>query len=112
MSSLSKSSESPKNDGQDRRPAEGGLPLFVTFKTGATLLMERGLVDSITPDGLRYIAREVDSWPFGDEDGKLPYGRAGNARTMETGAFLSYFKEGPRRGGLGNKPKQPDPPSG
>lgn len=105
MSRVSKSSESPKIPGHGVHTSEDGTPLFVTFRTGADLLMERGLVDSITPDGLRYIAREVDSWPFGDEPGKLPYGRVGNTRTMETGAFLAYFKDGPRRGGLGNKPK-------
>ena len=105
MSRVSKSSVSPKILSHGALASKDGTPLFVTFKTGADLLMERGLVDSITPDGLRYIAREVDSWPFGDESGKLPYGRVGNARTMETGTFLSYFKDGPRRGGLGNKPK-------
>lgn len=105
MSRVQKSSVSPKIDGDGVPVSKDGTPLFVTFKTGPALLMERGLVDSITPDGLRYIAREVNSWPFGDKPGRIPYGRVGNARTMETGTFLSYFKEGPRRGGLGNKPK-------
>lgn len=101
MSSLPKSSESSKIPSEGAVPPGDATPLFVTFKTGAALLRERGLVDSITPDGLRYIAREVGSWPFGDDPGKLPYGRVGNTRTMETGTFLSYFKDGPPRGGRG-----------
>jgi hypothetical protein len=105
VSSLSKSSESPKIPDQSATSTKDATPLFVTFKTGASLLMERGLVDSITPDGLRYIAREVTSWPFGDKPGKLPYGRVGNTRTMETGTFLSYFKDGPPRGGRGRTRK-------
>lgn len=103
MSSLS--SEPSKIPHEGAPTSTDGTPLFVTFKTGATLLMERGLVDSITPDGLRYIAREVDSWPFGDEPDKLPYGRVGNTRTMETGTFLSYFQDGPPRGGRGRTRK-------
>lgn len=105
MSSLSKSSETPKIKGRGTPLNGDGTPLFVTFKTGADLLVQRGLVESITPDGLRYIAREVKSWPFGDKPGKLPYGRVGNTRTMETGTFLSYFKDGPPRGGRGRTRK-------
>jgi hypothetical protein len=76
-------------------------PPFVTFTTGAQLLIEEGLVESITPDGLRYIARTAKDWPFGSAPGKHPYVQVGNARTMETGIFLEYFKAGPPRGGRG-----------
>jgi hypothetical protein len=80
-------------------------PTFVTFTTGAQLLINEGLVESITPDGLRYIARNAEDWPFGDKPGRHPYVMVGNARTMETGVFLAYFKAGPPRGGRGpNKP--------
>jgi len=79
-------------------------PPFVTFTTGATLLAEQGLVQSITPDGLRYIARTAEDWPFGDEDGRLPYVMAGKTRTMQTDVFLTYFRKGPARGGRGLKP--------
>lgn len=85
--------------------AEETLPPFVTFTTGAKLLAEQGLVQSITPDGLRYIARTADDWPFGDKPGRLPYVMAGRTRTMQTGAFLAYFRQGPARGGRGLKPK-------
>jgi hypothetical protein len=79
-------------------------PAFVTFTTGAPLLIEMGLVDDITPDGLRYIARKnPDWWRFGDRADQLPYVMAGRTRTMETGAFIEMFKDGPRRGGRGRK---------
>ena len=86
-------------------PTGQALPPFVTFTTGAVLLAEHGLVHSITPDGLRYIARTADDWPFGDEDGRLPYVMAGKTRTMQTSVFLAYFRKGPPRGGRGMKPK-------
>lgn len=89
--------------------ADEPLPPFVTFTTGAKLLAEKGLVESITPDGLRYIARTAADWPFGDEDDQLPYVMAGRTRTMETGAFLAYFRQGPARGGRGLKPGSKKP---
>ncbi|MFM9780440.1 hypothetical protein [Streptomyces scabiei] len=67
--------------------------------------MSKGLVESITPDGLRYIARTADDWPFGDQEGKLPYVMAGRTRTMETEKFLSFFRDGPSRGGRGRTRK-------
>jgi hypothetical protein len=80
------------------------LPPFVTFTSGAPLLVELGLVDSITPDGLRYLARQnPDWWRFGDRADQMPYVMAGTTRTMETGVFLEMFKDGPRRGGRGRK---------
>lgn len=80
------------------------LPPFVTFTSGAKLLQDLGLVDSITPDGLRYIARHDPGWRFGDGENQIPYVIAGRARTMETGVFLSMFEPPqPRRGGRGRK---------
>ncbi|MEV8248102.1 hypothetical protein AB0R01_30665 [Streptomyces rochei] len=80
------------------------LPPFVTFTSGAALLMDLGLVDSITADGLRYLARQnPDWWRFGDRPDQMPYVMAGTTRTMETGVFIEMFKEGPRRGGRGRK---------
>jgi hypothetical protein len=81
------------------------LPPFVTFTSGAQLLMDLGLVDSITPDGLRYLARRNPGWwRFGERSDQLPYVMATKTiRTMETGVFLEMFKDGPRRGGRGRK---------
>lgn len=80
------------------------LPSFVTFTTGAPLLVDLGLVDNITPDGLRYHARKnPDWWRFGDRPDQIPYVMVGPVRTMETGAFIEMFKDGPRRGGRGRK---------
>lgn len=82
------------------RPAFAGqLPPVVTFSSGAQLLMDLGLVDTITREGVRRISKEA-GWPFGP--GKShSYGKAGTATTMETEAFLEFFRKGPRRGGRG-----------
>lgn len=80
------------------------LPPFVTFASGAKLLEDLGLVDSITPDGLRYLARKnPEWWRFGDRADQVPYVMAGTTRTMETSVFIAMFKDGPRRGGRGRK---------
>lgn len=75
-----------------------GLPPFVTFKTGAELLISQGISASITADGVRYIARQADiDWPFG-EGKPHAYGMVGNARVMATGPFLAYFRKYPPKG--------------
>lgn len=102
--SLDQSSDGPKFP-PGRGPHGEDLPPFVTFTTGAVLLEKLGMVDSITPDGLRYIARHDTDWRFGDNPGQIPYLYAGRARTMETGVFLSMFEDGPKRGGRGRKTK-------
>ena len=80
------------------RKGRHGLPPFVTFKTGAELLIAEGISTSITADGVRYIARQTDvDWPFG-EGRAHSYGMIGNARIMATGPFLAYFRKHPPRG--------------
>ncbi|MGW5003264.1 hypothetical protein ACWEP8_37050 [Streptomyces hydrogenans] len=76
------------------------LPPVVTFATGAPLLIKLGLVGTITPDGLRYIARSDRDWPFGPGR-QHPYLPVGNARGMSTREFLAFFAHGPARGGRG-----------
>jgi hypothetical protein len=71
------------------------LPPAVTFKSGAQLLMELGIVDRITHQGVRYIA-ESDDWPFG-EDREHPYWTVANATVMETKPFLEYFRNRERK---------------
>jgi hypothetical protein len=66
----------------------------VTFTSGAQLLVDEGIVDSITGDGLRYIARTRKNWPFG-EGRRYPYGQLGNAKTMPRKQFLAYFRKNP-----------------
>lgn len=88
----------------EERKLESPLPPIVTFTSGAALLEELGLVDSITREGVRFISRSPD-WPFGPGK-KHPYGKAGKAATMDTEVFLEYFRSGPRRGGVGRKPEQ------
>jgi hypothetical protein len=86
---------------QQHAPAEdGSLPPVVTFASGASLLIALGYVDRITDAGIRYISRTAEDWPFG-EGKPHPYGKAGNAQTMNTEAFLEFFRNGVRRGGQG-----------
>lgn len=74
------------------------LPSFVTFKTGAELLVAKGILSSITADGVRYIARQArKDWPFG-EGRPYPYEKVGNARAMATRPFLAYFRKHPPKG--------------
>jgi hypothetical protein len=83
-----------------RRP----LPPLVTFKSGPPLLVELGLVESLTPDGLRYIARTRADWPFGPGRNH-PYVPVGNARGMDTKVLIKFIESGPPVGGRG-RPKQ------
>ncbi|MEU9578820.1 GIY-YIG nuclease family protein [Streptomyces chilikensis] len=78
------------------------LPDTVTFDSGAELLIRLGLVDHITADGVRYLARTAANWPFGDGR-PYTYRLVANTRTMDTGPFLDFFRSGPRRGGRGRK---------
>ncbi|MEW1754101.1 hypothetical protein [Streptomyces angustmyceticus] len=79
----------------------------VTFTSGAQLLVDEGIVDSITGDGLRYIARTRKNWPFG-EGRTYPYGQMGNAKTMPLKPFLAYFRKNPPIGrGPSQKTRRP-----
>lgn len=70
---------------------ETRLPPAVTFTSGAELLTRLGIVDSITREGIRYIADHHEAWPFGP-DKPFPYGKAGKAVLMATDPFLDFFR--------------------
>jgi len=72
-------------------------PVFVTFESGAHLLVELDIDPTATATALRYIARTSSDWPFGPGR-QHDYVLVGNARTMETGVFLDFFKRHPRGG--------------
>lgn len=79
-------------------------PPVVTFKTGAELLMRREIVKSITARGVRYIAETHKEWPFGPGR-KHAYGQVSNAKVMDTGPFLEFFRKHPPSGrGPAKKP--------
>lgn len=84
-------------------------PLFVTFESGAHLLVDRGLDPNATSDSVRYIARTRSDWPFGEAGSDRPhaYIRVANARTMETGVFLDYFRQHPPQAGVRGPDKKP-----
>jgi hypothetical protein len=83
------SPRNPDNTGETR------LPPAVTFGTGAELLVSLGIVDSITREGVRHIAkseRYEKHWPFGPGK-EQPYGEAAGALLMATGPFLDFFRD-------------------
>ena len=82
------------------------LPPFVTFESGARLLVDLGITQHATGDTIRYLARTRDDWPFGDGP-RLPYIPVGNARTMETGIFLDYFRKHPAQPDVRGPDKKP-----
>ncbi|MEV8101098.1 hypothetical protein [Streptomyces sp. NPDC088135] len=82
------------------------LPPFVTFESGARLLVELGITQHATGDTIRYLARTREDWPFGDGN-RLPYIPIANARTMETGAFLEYFRKNPPQPDVRGPDKKP-----
>ncbi|MEU6979600.1 hypothetical protein [Streptomyces sp. NPDC046371] len=67
------------------------MPPAVTFKSGAALLMDLGIIESITHQGLRHIAENDPEWPFGDGR-KHPYWTLANATVMATEPFLEFFR--------------------
>lgn len=78
-------------------------PDYVSFTDAAQLLVRHGVAGSMTPQGLRYIARSRDSraqgrWPFGDKPGQERYLTAGNTRLMRTALLLEYFGKHPPTG--------------
>jgi hypothetical protein len=92
-------------------------PAYISFTDAAELLVRHGLAASMTPQGLRYIARSRSKrtdppglrWPFGNGPGQEPYLQAGRTRMMRTARLLKYFKEYPPTGrGPARKPRGSD----
>ncbi|MEU9947079.1 hypothetical protein [Streptomyces sp. NPDC047939] len=70
----------------------------MTFQSGAQLLMDLGIVNHITHQGIRHIAATHPDWRFG-EGRPHPYWQVANATVMETSPFLAFFREHPRASG-------------
>ncbi|MFH8483578.1 GIY-YIG nuclease family protein [Streptomyces sp. NPDC018055] len=94
---------SPTETRPYRMPA---LSDYVSFEDAALALLATGLASHATGDTLRYIARSKASWPIG-EGRQHAYGKAGNARTVQLGPVLEFFRENPRLGvrGPDKKPR-------
>ena len=78
------------------------LPPAVTFRSGAALLIEEGIVESITHQGIRYIAETHPDWPFGPGK-EHQYWTVANATVMATDPFLDFFRSHPV---VGRSPKK------
>jgi len=94
---------------------ERNHPDYISFTDAAELIVRYGLVGSMTPRGLRYMALARNSeevppeqrWPFGDGPGQKPYLRAGRTRMMRTDDLLEYLEKYPPIGrGPDSKPRQ------
>ena len=90
-------------------------PAYVSFTDAAALIVRSGLVGSMTPRGLRYMAvarsrKTVPAeqrWPFGKGPGQEPYLSAGRTRMMRTELLLEYLEKHPPTGrGPDSKPRQ------
>lgn len=81
-------------------------PDYISFTDAADLIVRHGLASSMTPRGLRHMARarsgtEVPAkqrWPFGDGPGREPYLIAGRTRMMRTQRLLDYLQQYPPTG--------------
>lgn len=74
------------------------IPPAVSFQSGADLLMQLGIVDHITHQGIRHIAATHPDWCFG-KGRAYPYWKISNTAVMETKPFLRFFREHPRASG-------------
>lgn len=89
--------------------SRNNIPEYVTFTAAADLLVRCGLAQSMTPQGLRYLARTRDDWPFGDEEDREPYllAHPSSTRLMRTKVFLDFFRKHPPTGrGPDKKPRE------
>lgn len=89
------------------------IPTHVTFEQAAQLLVQEGITDSITPDGVRYLARaRAEDWPFGEKGSGKPYEyvRVSNARLMATGPLLDYLSKHPPGRKPASKPGESEGP--
>lgn len=81
-------------------------PAYISFTDAAHLLVQRGIVGSMTPRGLRNMAvtrsgtktPAKQRWPFGDGPGQEPYLVAGRTRMMRTARLLEYLERVPPTG--------------
>lgn len=95
---------------------ERQAPDYISFTDAAALIVRCGIVGSMTPRGLRYMAvarsnekTPVDQrWPFGDGPSQEPYLIAGKTRMMRTKVLLDYLEKYPPTGrGPARSPRKP-----
>ena len=84
--------------------SEDSYPEYISFTDAAALLVRHGLAGSMTPQGLRYMARSRSNWrgdgrwPFGDKPGQTRYLMAADTRLMKTKKLLEYLEKHPPTG--------------
>lgn len=70
---------------------------MVTFTQAAERLVQEEVVRSMTPEGLRKLARSDAEWPLTSED----YGETAGARTFPYEVLLKYMNTRSKRKGRG-----------
>jgi hypothetical protein len=91
-------------------------PAYISFTDASALIVRLGVVGSMTPRGLRYLAKARSTnedlpaeqrWPFGDGPDQEAYLPAGRTRMMRTELLLEYLEKHPPTGrGPDSKPRQ------
>ncbi|MFD0429449.1 hypothetical protein ACFQ60_22500 [Streptomyces zhihengii] len=82
---------------------------MLTFAQAADRLVADQIVRSMTPEGLRKLARTDPEWPVGAAD----YGTVAGARTLPYEALVTYMNTRSKRPGRGpdRAPRRAAPPA-
>lgn len=80
----------------DRTESEEKITML-SFAQAAERLVASGYVRSMTPEGLRKLARTDPEWPVGTDD----YGKVAGARLLPYERVVQYFKTRSKRRGRG-----------
>lgn len=70
---------------------------MLTFALAAERLVTEGHVRSMSPEGLRKLARTDGEWPFSEDD----YERMAGARVLHYERLVEYFQTRSKRPGRG-----------
>lgn len=82
---------------------------MLTFAQAAERLAAEEIVRSMTPEGLRKLARTDPEWPVKEQD----YGTVAGARTLPYELLLTYMSTRSKRSGRGpdKAPRRTAPPA-
>ena len=88
----------------ENKPREEGPRTMLTFAQPAQPLVDDQLVPSMTPEGLRKLARTDPEWPIAADE----YGHVAGARLLPYERVVVYFQTRSKRTGRGPARKTDD----